>query len=189
MPWNRGARRPRTVAREWNLRARQCGWRDLHQHPQRHSRHPDARFRSATTEQTWQLISYFRSLAPTGPAAAVAGERVAGDAAAGKVVFNGKGACATCHQVNGVGGAVGPDLSAAGKTAAAQLVAKIENPNQAAAGGRGGRGGGRGGRGGGAPATVVATTKDGKVYRGARKSSDSLDRADGRYGRQVPLVR
>jgi len=127
-------------------------------------------FDQLTTEQTWQLISYFRSLAPTGPAAPAAGERVAGDAAAGKLVFNGKAGCATCHQVNGVGGAVGPDLSAAGKTGAAQLQAKIENPNPAAAGGRGGRGG----RGGGPPATVIAKTKDGHEYRGVRKSSDSL---------------
>jgi cytochrome c oxidase cbb3-type subunit III len=34
-----------------------------------------------------------------------------GDAARGRAVYNGKGACATCHRVNGAGALTGPDLS------------------------------------------------------------------------------
>ena len=37
--------------------------------------------------------------------------RVAGDAAAGKLLFEGKGRCLTCHAVNDTGGSMGPDLS------------------------------------------------------------------------------
>jgi putative heme-binding domain-containing protein len=37
--------------------------------------------------------------------------RAAGDAAAGKLLFEGKGRCLTCHSVNDAGGSLGPDLS------------------------------------------------------------------------------
>ncbi len=35
----------------------------------------------------------------------------AGDVARGKAIFEGKGACLTCHRVNGNGSRMGPDLS------------------------------------------------------------------------------
>jgi len=38
-----------------------------------------------------------------------------GDAAGGKLVYDGKGACATCHRINGVGSRLGPDLSDIGQ--------------------------------------------------------------------------
>jgi putative heme-binding domain-containing protein len=59
-------------------------------------------------DRVWQVVAYIRSLnaAPhTFPAAIVAG---------GEALFKGKG-CADCHRVNGVGGRLGPDLSAIGK--------------------------------------------------------------------------
>src|SRR5262245_21759986 len=40
-------------------------------------------------------------------------------AARGKGIFEGKGACQTCHRVNGVGSRVAPDLSSIGATLAA----------------------------------------------------------------------
>ncbi|HXJ42106.1 MAG TPA: PQQ-dependent dehydrogenase, methanol/ethanol family, partial [Bryobacteraceae bacterium] len=99
-------------------------------------------------------------------------ETVAGNAMAGKAVFEGKGGCVSCHMVNGNGASVGPDLSAAGKTASAQLLAKITDPNRApAAGGGRGRGGGRGVV---RPTTIIAKTKDGREYRGAQKSADAV---------------
>src|SRR3954470_1017146 len=59
-------------------------------------------FSTFTTDQTWQLISYIRSLAgPVAPAPS-ANEKVSGDPAAGKAVFEGKGGCLTCHMVGGV---------------------------------------------------------------------------------------
>ncbi|HEV8415475.1 MAG TPA: c-type cytochrome [Bryobacteraceae bacterium] len=54
-----------------------------------------------------------------------------GDAARGKAIYEGKGDCASCHRINGVGGRLGPDLSDIGVP----------------------RGGGRGGGGGGKQAT------------------------------------
>jgi putative heme-binding domain-containing protein len=50
-----------------------------------------------------------------------------GDPARGKAIYEGKGDCASCHRINGVGGRLGPDLSDIGVP----------------------RGGGRGGGGGG----------------------------------------
>ena len=128
-------------------------------------------FSQLTTDQTWQLVSFIRSVGVAAPAT-VGAENVAGNATTGKAIFEGKGGCVGCHMVAGKGGLAGPDLSAAGKVAAAQLLGKINNPNQVAAPG-GGRG--RGGRGGPArPATVTAKTKDGATYRGAQKGNDAV---------------
>src|ERR1039458_4530335 len=97
-------------------------------------------FSQFTSDQVWQLVSYLRSLAGT----VVVSERVAGDPAAGKAVFEGKGQCLSCHQVNGQGLPIGPDLSEAGRGSAQSLQSAILNPNQPAAAAAGGRGGGRG---------------------------------------------
>jgi PQQ-dependent dehydrogenase (methanol/ethanol family) len=135
-------------------------------------------------QQTWQIVAYIRSLAPTTAARGVpaAGTAVGGNPAAGEAVFFGKGACATCHDINGRGGAVGPDLSAAGQLSAAALRQAILDPNVAApdAAGQGGAGGGRGGagrgggRGGARPTTVVVKYRDGHEVRGIRRSEDTF---------------
>jgi alcohol dehydrogenase (cytochrome c) len=130
-------------------------------------------FAQFSTEQIWQVVSYIRSL--TGPSSAV--ETVAGDVEAGHTVFEATAKCLDCHQVNGRGTPVGPDLSAAGNLPAEQIQAKILNPNQPVAVGRGATpGGGRGGRGGRRAATqsgvVVVTTLDGAEYRGIRRNED-----------------
>ncbi len=133
-------------------------------------------FAQLSTDQIWQVVSYMASIRPlnsepvtlyTAPLAAVSD-------ANGKLVFESKGACLTCHQFNGHGVAVGPDLTSSTLTAD-QIQAAIINPNAApaaAGGGRGGRGGGRGGNVG--KATVTVTTADGKVYKGTRKSQDTF---------------
>jgi alcohol dehydrogenase (cytochrome c) len=126
-------------------------------------------FARFSNDQLWQVVSFLRSL---GPARTAAGGSLTGDAAAGKALFEGKAGCVNCHMVSGVGKTVGPDLSAAGRTPAPQLLAKITNPNQPLQGAPGGRGGGRGGP--QLPATVILKTKDGKEYRGARKNADSV---------------
>lgn len=59
------------------------------------------------------------------------GQEPAGDPARGKAIYDGKGDCASCHRINGVGSPLGPDLSAIGVP----------------------RGGDRGGGGGGKQAT------------------------------------
>ena len=136
---------------------------------------PMPAFAQLSTDQIWQLVSYIRSLA----GASSAMETVAGDVGAGRTVFESKAKCLDCHQVNGRGTPVGPDLSAAGRFPAEQLQATILNPNQPAGGGRagapGGRRGGRGGRRGGPPSSaVVVKTLDGVEYRGIRRNEDAF---------------
>jgi putative heme-binding domain-containing protein len=64
---------------------------------------------SMTAEQASKIVAYLRSLA-AGNAAPV----IAGDTARGKVVFDGKGKCTSCHNIGGVGARVGPELSNVG---------------------------------------------------------------------------
>lgn len=52
------------------------------------------------------IVAYLRSSAAI-PASPVAG----GNAARGKTIFEGKGACTTCHRAAGAGSRAGPDLS------------------------------------------------------------------------------
>ncbi|HEY4085383.1 MAG TPA: c-type cytochrome, partial [Bryobacteraceae bacterium] len=132
-------------------------------------------FTQLSTDQIWQVVSYMRTL-NAGASPVTTTSAGGGDAAGGKSVFEGKGGCLSCHQFNGKGTPVGPDLTFTALSAD-QIQAFIENPNATAAAGGGGRGrGGRGGRGGGgaAHATVTATTVDGNVYKGTRKSQDSF---------------
>jgi putative heme-binding domain-containing protein len=68
--------------------------------------------------QAGTILAYLRSVADSGRTALPNG-----NAARGKVIFEGKGGCAGCHRVNGVGSRVGPDLSDIG---ALRRVAEIE---------------------------------------------------------------
>ncbi len=64
---------------------------------------------SMTVEQAQKIVAYLRSLAVSKRAGAVSG-----DAVRGRSIFDGKGACASCHSVGGVGSGVGPDLTRIG---------------------------------------------------------------------------
>jgi putative heme-binding domain-containing protein len=55
--------------------------------------------------ETWQIVAFVESLGQLPP------QQIAGDPAHGQAVYSGKGACASCHTVNGRGGALGPDLT------------------------------------------------------------------------------
>jgi putative heme-binding domain-containing protein len=59
--------------------------------------------------QAGSIVAYLRSLASTLNAS------VPGDAIKGKAVLEGKGACLTCHRVNGAGSRLGPELSDIGQ--------------------------------------------------------------------------
>jgi putative heme-binding domain-containing protein len=61
-----------------------------------------------TAEQASKIVAYLRSLP------AKSATVVTGDAARGKVVFDSKGKCTSCHSVGGVGARVAPDLSNVG---------------------------------------------------------------------------
>jgi len=82
----------------------------------------------------WQLnqgemadvIAYVRSLGRTTTA------KVVGGPAQGRAIFAGKGGCRTCHMVNGVGGAFGPDLSIIGAARGPEyLTESLINPGAA----------------------------------------------------------
>ena len=60
-------------------------------------------------KQLWQLVAYVGSLSEHPRSTAQRG-----DAARGESLFDGKGGCRNCHQVNGDGGRGGPDLSSIG---------------------------------------------------------------------------
>jgi putative heme-binding domain-containing protein len=120
-------------------------------------------FPALTDEQTWQLVSYLRSLTVGGSASANAGGASGGDPAAGESLFFGKAGCATCHGVNGRGGIVGPDLSTAGRGSAAALRAKIVDPNAPPTG-----------RGAARPQVISVTLDDGRQIRGVRRNEDTF---------------
>jgi cytochrome c oxidase cbb3-type subunit III len=75
-------------------------------------------------EQAAQVVAYLRSVSATRRSASGLGV-----AARGRAVFEGKGACATCHRVNGSGARVGPDLSNIGQLRrAVELEASLVDP-------------------------------------------------------------
>jgi len=59
-----------------------------------------------TDFQASTIVAYLHSLAATGR-----GSGIAGDAERGKMLFDGKGNCASCHRVGTTGSRVGPDLT------------------------------------------------------------------------------
>jgi putative heme-binding domain-containing protein len=78
-----------------------------------------------TEEQATKIVAYLRSRAATVSAASLVG-----DATRGKTLFDAKGACASCHRVNGLGSRIGPDLSSVGATRnAAELQRALIDPN------------------------------------------------------------
>jgi putative heme-binding domain-containing protein len=52
-----------------------------------------------------------------------------GDPARGKLIFEGKGACTSCHRIQGNGSHFGPDLSEAGARSPEQLQTSIVDPD------------------------------------------------------------
>ena len=95
-----GARR-RSRPRSVQARADRRG-SDRH-HPEGHPQHADAGHQHVSDEQAARVVAYLRSVA-----ASRRSGTAAGDAARGKALFDGKGACATCHRVGAVGSRVGP---------------------------------------------------------------------------------
>src|SRR5712691_13113076 len=58
-------------------------------------------------DEAWQILAYLRTLAAPAPA-----DPPRGNADKGEAIFRAQ--CASCHQVKGVGGRLGPDLSRVG---------------------------------------------------------------------------
>src|SRR5262249_2943299 len=104
-------------------------------------------------EELWQVVTYLRTLTPAGKE-----ELLQGDAQAGEQVFFGKGSCHVCHQVNGRGGRVGPELSTAGQWTVQALRDVILRPNEQE---------------GRRPNVAMARTRSGTEIRGIQKNEDS----------------
>jgi cytochrome c oxidase cbb3-type subunit 3 len=83
---------------------------------------------SMSAESRRALVAYLRSMHSTGGAASVSG-----DAAHGKVIFEGKGGCTGCHRVDEHGSHTGPDLSEIGSRPAPYLEKSILDPNDTVA--------------------------------------------------------
>lgn len=64
-------------------------------------------YRGRADKSVWQLVSFIRSLNR-----AADDLKPPGSPEAGRALFSGNGGCARCHMANGVGGRLGPDLSA-----------------------------------------------------------------------------
>jgi cytochrome c oxidase cbb3-type subunit 3 len=78
-----------------------------------------------TEEEIWQVITYIRSVQVKAPAVPM------GNAEHGKELFYGSSRCGTCHMVEGKGGRLGPDLTAAGSMRSAEsLVESVRNPSR-----------------------------------------------------------
>jgi PQQ-dependent dehydrogenase (methanol/ethanol family) len=114
------------------------------------------------TDSIWKIITYLRSLNPN---TAALNEVVAGDAAEGEKTFWGKGGCGSCHEVNGRGANVGPDLSAAGTNTAAYLHSVIMNPNDPSFRRRRYFG----------PSVITVKTTSGQEIRGITRAEDSYN--------------
>jgi alcohol dehydrogenase (cytochrome c) len=127
-----------------------------------------AGFPGLSDADTWRLVTYLRSLQPGSAATRSDAAPPAGDASAGEALFFGTAQCAGCHEVNGRGGIVGPDLSGAARYGPDTLRRKLLEPNNPLAAM------GRGNRSGPAPTTVVVKTKDGGEIRGVRKNEDTF---------------
>jgi cytochrome c oxidase cbb3-type subunit 3 len=78
-----------------------------------------------TDFQAGTIVAYLRSVAAE--SGSVSGT---GDAALGRAIFEGKGACQTCHSVRNTGSFVGPDLTDIGALRrAVQLERSLLNPD------------------------------------------------------------
>jgi PQQ-dependent dehydrogenase (methanol/ethanol family) len=133
-------------------------------------------FRGLTDQQVWQVVSYLRSLSGTDDRSAASRGPIRGNPAAGETLFFGQAACSSCHQVNGRGAVVGPDLSTIARAPADAIRQKILNPSlPLAMPGAAGRVGGGGGGGAAArPVVIVAKTRDGREIQGVRRNEDTF---------------
>jgi putative heme-binding domain-containing protein len=75
--------------------------------------------------QSLTIVAYLRSIA-----AATVATTSGGNPARGKAIYEGKGGCAACHRIRGVGARTGPDLSDIGNVRlAGELEQSLTDPN------------------------------------------------------------
>jgi cytochrome c oxidase cbb3-type subunit 3 len=112
-------------------------------------------FHSMSPAQVRAVVGYLRVLQGKSKARALPG-----DAAQGKKIFFGKGACSTCHTISGEGGFLGPDLAPYGSSMSAEAILKaIVNPARTAPFGY-------------RPAKII--TRDGTSVEGVVRNEDNF---------------
>jgi cytochrome c oxidase cbb3-type subunit 3 len=78
-----------------------------------------------TDEEIWQIIAYIRSQEVKAAAKSL------GDPAHGKALFYGDANCSLCHMVEGKGGRLGPDLTAAGGSRTREaMIESVRDPSR-----------------------------------------------------------
>jgi PQQ-dependent dehydrogenase (methanol/ethanol family) len=117
-------------------------------------------FSALASDDIWRVIAYLRNLRGN---AVATNEVVPGDAAVGETIFWGKGGCGRCHEVNGKGGVVAPDLSATGTNPAERLRRVIVDPDAASS--QESRWFG--------PSDLRIKTRDGKEIHGIKRAEDN----------------
>lgn len=108
-------------------------------------------FASLRADELAQLVAYIRTL----PGGSGKTEVAPGNPAEGERLFFGSAGCSVCHEVNGRGGIVGPDLSAAGNSRGDDLLDKIVTPSTRRT-----------------AREVMARTRDGREVRGLANTED-----------------
>ncbi|HEU4627931.1 MAG TPA: PQQ-dependent dehydrogenase, methanol/ethanol family [Steroidobacteraceae bacterium] len=126
-------------------------------------------FASLRAEELWQLVSYVRGLSRS--SSAVASAPAGADASRGEQLFFGEGKCSACHEVNGRGMPLAPDLSEVGKQSLAAIQAALEHAQRNPFGPR--------------ARYAAIVSREGAQLEGLVKSEDSfslvLQRFDGEY--------
>jgi putative heme-binding domain-containing protein len=81
---------------------------------------------TAPDNEVWAIVAHLRSISVMPPLVST------GDADRGRALFESE--CAGCHQISGVGGALGPDLTAIGATRSrASLTTALRDPSASVA--------------------------------------------------------
>jgi cytochrome c oxidase cbb3-type subunit 3 len=107
-----------------------------------------------TDHEIWQVAGYVRSLGR------IRASPLPGDPVRGNSLFEDKGACGSCHIVNGRGAGLGPDLSDVGARRSPAYLRKVLNdPGSAVPEGF---------------MMVRATTRDGRSIEGIRVNEDTF---------------
>jgi len=104
-------------------------------------------------DNVWRLVTFIRSVSKHETA------QMKGNAGNGKALFAGKGQCAQCHAIAGVGGRMGPQLTSVGRQRSLKYLREsLTDPNADLTPGYN---------------TITVVTKDGKKIVGVQKNFDT----------------
>ena len=106
------------------------------------------------SDNVWRLVTFIRSISKKDDT------QMKGRAENGKVLFAGKGQCAQCHAIAGIGGRMGPDLTSVGRQRSLKYLREsMTDPNADLTPGYN---------------TITVVTKDGKKIVGVQRNFDTF---------------